>query len=142
MGEPVQNYVKLLAGLSRASRQQARATARGLLTAAGLEEIADEAGGRARTLVEELAEAGRANRALLHKLVADEVDRAASRWGFVRSEDLEELRQELDELRVALIKAVADLSKAEPADTAPESAAEQVPESDAEPEHDHRSEEL
>jgi hypothetical protein len=50
-------------------------------------------------LAEEIWQASRANRELLEKLIVAEVDKAAGRLGFVRSEEFEELRAEVAELR-------------------------------------------
>ncbi len=98
------NYAELLTGLTRASRERAR----GLLAAAGLEDAAADAGERASRLAEEVLQASRANRRLVHTLIGEEMTRAADRWGFVRAEELDDLRREIDELRVALIKASGD----------------------------------
>jgi len=94
------NYLDLIAGLTRASRERARA----VLAAAGLEEAALGAGERAAKVAEEILQAGRANRELVEGLVSEEVARVADRWGFVRSAELEELRREVDVLRVALVR--------------------------------------
>lgn len=99
------NYAELLTELTRASRERARARARGLLAAAGLEDAAADAGERASRLADEVLQASRANRRLVHTLIGEEMARAADRWGFVRAEELADLRREIDELRVALIKA-------------------------------------
>lgn len=98
-------YVEAFTELTRASRERARARARTLLAAAGLEDAAAGAGERAGRLAEEILQASRANRVLVQHLIGEEVTRAADRWGFVRTEELEDLRRELDELRVALVKA-------------------------------------
>ena len=53
-------------------------------------------------LAEEIGNASRANRELLENLIVAEVDKAASRLGFVRAEDLQELRAEVAELRAGV----------------------------------------
>ena len=58
-----------------------------------------EAGERLTKLAEEVGNASRANRELMENLVVAEVDKAATRLGFVRSEELQELRAEVAELR-------------------------------------------
>jgi len=108
MVEAVQNYVNLVTGVTKATRAKALSTARALLAHAGLEGVANEAGDRVSKLAEEIMLASRANRELVENLVAAEVDKAASRWGFVRTDDVEALREEIDELRRSLIRATTD----------------------------------
>ncbi|GAA1429078.1 hypothetical protein GCM10009616_10380 [Microlunatus lacustris] len=103
--EAVQTYVNLVNGLTRATRARARTAARGLLAQAGLEGVADDAEQRVGKLTEEILGAGRANRELLENLVAGEVTKAATRLGFVRSDDLDEVREEIAELRAQLARA-------------------------------------
>lgn len=114
-----QNYGlgNLLNELARANRER-RARARAVLAAAGLEDVLSHAGERAGRLAEELLQASRANRELVENLIGEEVARAADRWGFVRSDELEELRREVDELRVALVKATLQ-GRGDAADTPP-----------------------
>ena len=100
--EAVHTYVNLLSGLSRATLSTARAAARGVLSQVGLEGVADDAERRVSQLTEEILSASRANRQLLENLVASEVTKAAGRWGFVRSEDLDEVREEIAEVRAQL----------------------------------------
>lgn len=105
--EAVQAYVNLVNGLSRATREKARSAAHGLLAQAGLEDVANDAEERVAKLTEEILGAGRANRELLDNLVAAEVTKAASRLGFVRSDDLDEVREEIAELRSQLARGQA-----------------------------------
>ena len=107
VGEGIQNYVDMAAGLTEATKAKARAAAKSLLATAGLEEVAADATDRATKLAEEVLAASRANRELMIKLVAAEVDRAAGRLGFVRSEELDELRRELAEVRMSMAHASA-----------------------------------
>ena len=100
--EAVQTYVNLVSGLSRVTLGTARAAARGVLGQVGLGGVADDAERRVGQLTEEILSASRANRQLLENLVAAEVTKAASRWGFVRSEDLDEVREEIAEVRAQL----------------------------------------
>lgn len=107
MVDAVQSYLNLANVVSRAARAQAVAVARTVLAQSGLEEAAADANERATQLVDEAREARRANRELVENLVAAEVTKAASRFGFVRDEDLDEIREEIAELRVQLKKAQA-----------------------------------
>jgi len=112
--EAVQNYVNMVNGLSKMTRDRALATARALLAHAGLEDVANDASERVSKLAEEIMVASRANRELVENLVAAEVDKAAGRWGFVRTEDVDALREEIAELRLSLARATVDASSARP----------------------------
>jgi polyhydroxyalkanoate synthesis regulator phasin len=102
--EAINNYLHIVSGLSKTTRAKARAAAKAMLAQAGLEGVAVDAGERVGKLAEEIMNAGRANRELLEKVVATEVDKAAARLGFARTSELDSLRQEIAELR----RAVAD----------------------------------
>ena len=105
--EAVQTYVNLVNGLSRATREKAWSAAHGLLAQAGLEGVANDAEKRVAKLTDEILAASRANRELLENLVATEVGKAVGRLGFIRSEDLDEVREEIAELRAQLARAQA-----------------------------------
>ena len=117
VGEQIQNYVNLVGGLTRATRSKASEAAQGLLAAAGLDDVAADAGERVTNLAEEIIAASRANRELLVKLVNTEVDKAAAKIGFARAEDLESLRGEVAELRAVLTEQSARAQTAEAAAT-------------------------
>jgi hypothetical protein len=103
--DAVQSYLNLANAVSRAARAQAVAVARSVLAQSNLEEAAAEANERATKLAEEARDARRANRDLVETLVRTELAKAATRFGFVRSDDLDELREEIAELRAQLKKA-------------------------------------
>ncbi len=107
VGEGIQNYVDMAAGLTKATRAKATAAAKSLLASAGLEEVAADATDRVGKLTEEIMAASRANRELMGKLIAAEVDKAAAKLGFVRAEELDDLRRELAELRMSMAHAAA-----------------------------------
>ena len=115
----VQTYVNLVSGLTRGTRQRARAAARGVLSQVGLEGVADDAEKRVGQLTEEILSASRANRELLENLVAGEVTKVASRLGFVRSDDLDEVREEIAEVRAQLARQERVASGAAAAGTRP-----------------------
>lgn len=97
--ESVQNYVNLVSGLSEATRAGARKGAQEFWSQAGPDGAGDDTGTRVGQLAEEIRNAGRANRELLENLISTEVTRAVRRLGFVRSDDLDEVREEIAELR-------------------------------------------
>ncbi len=99
MAESWQSYANLVGGLARGARERAASTTRALLTSTGLEDVAMNAGERLAKLAEEIWHASRANRELVENLIVAEVDKAAARLGFVRSEEFQELRAEVAELR-------------------------------------------
>ena len=102
MAESWQSYANLVGGLTRSVSERAVSTSRTLLAQAGLEDVALDAGERLTKLAEEVGNASRANRELVENLIAAEVDKAAARLGFVRSEELQELRAEVAELRESI----------------------------------------
>jgi hypothetical protein len=107
VAESWQSYATRVDGLTRSVRERAVTTTRALLAQVGLEDVVVETGERLAKLAEEIGNASRANRELLENLVVAEVDKAAYRLGFVRTEDLEELRVEVAELRAELRAAEA-----------------------------------
>ena len=113
VGEQIQNYVSLVAGVRRATKAKAAEAAQGLLTATGLDDVAADASERVSNLAEEIIAASRANRELLVKMITSEVDKVAARVGFARAEDLEALRAELAELRAILAEQSARAETAE-----------------------------
>lgn len=106
MTETWQAYSNLVGGLTRGVRERAATTTRALLAQVGLEDIVVDTGERFAKLAEEVGLAGRANRELLENLVVAEVDKAATRLGLVRADELQELRHEVAELR-AEVRAAA-----------------------------------
>jgi membrane protein involved in colicin uptake len=108
--EAVQHYVTMVNGLSKMTRAKALSTARMLLVQAGLDEVAADAQERVSKLAEEILQASKANRELIEHVVGAEVDKAASRWGFVRAEELDQLRREITELRLAMAYEAANAS--------------------------------
>jgi hypothetical protein len=102
VAESWQSYANLVGGLTRNVCDRAASPVRDLLVRAGMEEVAVDAWERLTKLAEEVGQAGRANRELLENLVVAEVDKMAARLGFARSEELQELRAEVAELRKEL----------------------------------------
>jgi len=107
VAESWQSYANLVGGVTRSLRGRASASTWALLGQVGLEDAVVDAGERIAKLVEEIGNASRANRELLETLIAGEVDKAASRLGFVRTEDLQQLRDEVAELRAEVQAAAA-----------------------------------
>ena len=114
VAESWQGYANLVGGLTRTARHRVGTTTRVLLAQVGLEDVVVGTGERVAKLAEEIGDASQANRELLENLIVAEVDRAASRLGFVRTEDLQDLRAEVAELR-AEVRAGAEPRTATPA---------------------------
>ena len=102
MAESWQSYATLVSGLARSVRERSTSATRAVLSQTGLEDVAMDAGERLSKLAEEIWHASRANRELLENLIMAEVDKAAARLGFVRSEEFEQLRAEVAELRESI----------------------------------------
>lgn len=115
VSEQIQNYVNLVGGLTKATKTKATEAAQGLLSATHLDEVASGASGKVSNLAEEILAASRANRELFAKTISAEVDKAASRLGFARTEDLEAVREEIAELRAALVEQAARAEAAQAA---------------------------
>ena len=107
-----QSYVDLITGVRRATQEKAAAAAQGLLAQAGLDEVAADAQQRVHRLTEEIVVAGRANRSMLQDLVRAEIEKALTRVGFARTEDLDQLRRESDELQARVDDLEADARSA------------------------------
>ncbi|MGO1973207.1 MAG: histone H1-like repetitive region-containing protein [Propionibacteriaceae bacterium] len=110
--DAIQSYVQAATGLSRTTRKKAMDTARGLLAQTGLDEVADTATGRVTQLADEIMTASKVNRELLETLVAGEIEKATTRLGLVRREDLDALRAEVKELRLGLAHESAQAPRA------------------------------
>jgi formate dehydrogenase assembly factor FdhD len=76
-----------------------------------LEGVATEASERVTKLAEEIMNASRTNRELLQHFVTTEVDKAATRLGFARAEEVEALREEIASLRTQLNEATMRVGK-------------------------------
>jgi hypothetical protein len=105
VSEAFQNYIDMVTGVTKSTQAKATATARAVLKQAGLEDMATEASERVAQLTEEIINASRANRELLQRFVTAEVDKAAARLRFARTDEVEALRDEIAGLRAQLREA-------------------------------------
>jgi polyhydroxyalkanoate synthesis regulator phasin len=115
VAESWQSYANLVGGVTRNLGGRASARTWALLGQVRLEDAVVDTGERIAKLVEEISNASRANRELLENLIVGEVDKAASRLGFVRTEELQELRAEVAELRAEVQAAARPRSTTRPA---------------------------
>ena len=115
MTEVFQTYINMVTGVTKSTQAKASATARAMFKQAGLEDLAAEASERVTKLAEEIMNASRVNRELLQNFVDTEVDKATSRLGFARADDVQALRAEIASLRAQLDEAVAHGAQSRPA---------------------------
>lgn len=120
--DALQGYAQLASGLTKATRDKAVATAKVLLSQAGLGDVAADAETKVNKLADELIATSKANRKLLGHFVAAEVDKAVQRLGLAKMSDLEELRADLTAL-VAASAAGVTPSPATPPPPSPAAAA-------------------
>ena len=113
MTEAFQAYINMVTGITKTTQAKAAATARALLKQAGLDDVASEASERVNKLAEEIINASRTNRELLQNFVTAEVNKAATRLGFARAEEIEALRDEIASLRTQLNEATLRAARAE-----------------------------
>jgi polyhydroxyalkanoate synthesis regulator phasin len=109
--EALQSYAQLASGLTKTSREKALATAKALLSQAGLGEVAADAGDRVSKLADEIVATSKANRLLLTQFVDSEVTKAVGRLGLAKASEVDELREEVAALRVAATAAMAAASE-------------------------------
>jgi hypothetical protein len=106
----LQSYLRIVRGLGLMAKDRAASGAHIFLARAGLDDAATDAGERLTKLVDEVSLAGRANREMLDRFIAIEVERASERLGFVRATELTDLRTDLAALRIELNVLRAELA--------------------------------
>jgi polyhydroxyalkanoate synthesis regulator phasin len=101
--DAVRGYVQLASGLTEVTKQKAQAAAKALLQQTG----ADALTSRASELADEIVATSKSNRQLLQAIVANEVEGAVARLGFVRSEEVAALTRRVKALETELAEAHA-----------------------------------
>ncbi|WP_329002066.1 phasin family protein [Kribbella sp. NBC_00709] len=109
--DAVRGYVQLANGLTEVTKQKAQAAAKALLQQTG----ADALTTRVSDLADEIVATSKSNRQLLQAIVANEVEGAVARLGFVRSEEVAALTRRVKTLETEL----ADAHAAAPVHAAP-----------------------
>jgi polyhydroxyalkanoate synthesis regulator phasin len=92
--DALRGYVQLANGLTEVTRQRAQQAAKALLQQTG----ADALTTKVTDLADEIVATSKSNRQLLQAIVANEVEGAVSRLGFVRSEEVGVLERRVDRL--------------------------------------------
>jgi polyhydroxyalkanoate synthesis regulator phasin len=113
--DAVRGYVQLANGLTEVTKQRAQAAAKALLQQTG----ADTLTTKVSDLADEIVATSKSNRQLLQAIVANEVEGAVARLGFVRAEEVAALTRRVKALETELDEAhdaAASSSVAAPVD--------------------------
>ena len=105
--DAVRGYVQLASGLTEVTKQKAQAAAKALLQQTG----ADALTSKVSDLADEIVATSKSNRQLLQAIVANEVEGAVARLGFVRSEEVAALTRRVKALETELAEAHAAASE-------------------------------
>jgi polyhydroxyalkanoate synthesis regulator phasin len=120
--DALRGYVQLANGLTEVSRQKAQAAAKALLQQTGADALTSGLTTRVSDLADEIVATSKSNRQLLQAIVANEVEGAVARLGFVRSEEVAALTRRVEGLE----RELADANDALASATAPAPAAASV----------------
>jgi polyhydroxyalkanoate synthesis regulator phasin len=101
--DAVRGYVQLANGLTEVTRQRAQHAAKALLQQTG----ADALTTKVSDLADEIVATSKSNRQLLQAIVANEVEGAVARLGFVRTEEVAALSRRVEGLERELADAQA-----------------------------------
>jgi polyhydroxyalkanoate synthesis regulator phasin len=119
--DALRGYVQLANGLTEVTRQRAQQAAKALLQQTGADALTSGLTGKVTDLADEIVATSKSNRKLLQAIVANEVEGAVARLGFVRSEEVaaltrrvEGLERELADANDALASATAPVAAAAP----------------------------
>jgi polyhydroxyalkanoate synthesis regulator phasin len=126
--DALRGYVQLANGLTEVTRQRAQQAAKALVQQTGADALTSGLTNRVTDLADEIVATSKSNRQLLQAIVANEVEGAVARLGFVRSEEVAALTRRVEGLERELAdanEAVAAATAATPNGAA--SAAEAAP---------------
>ena len=116
--DALRGYVQLASGLTEVTKQRAQQAAKALLQQTGADALTSGLTAKVTDLADEIVATSKSNRQLLQAIVANEVEGAVARLGFVRSEEVAALTRRLNTLEQELADATASAAAA-PAQTAP-----------------------
>jgi polyhydroxyalkanoate synthesis regulator phasin len=103
--DALRGYVQLANGLTEVTRQRAQQAAKALLQQTGADALTSGLTGKVTDLADEIVATSKSNRKLLQAIVANEVEGAVARLGFVRSEEVAALTRRVDGLERELADA-------------------------------------
>jgi polyhydroxyalkanoate synthesis regulator phasin len=122
--DALRGYVQLANGLTEVTRQRAQQAAKALLQQSGADALTSGVTARVSDLADEIVATSKSNRQLLQAIVANEVEGAVAKLGFVRVEEVSALSRRIETLEREVARAhaaTADLSA--PAAPAPAASA-------------------
>jgi polyhydroxyalkanoate synthesis regulator phasin len=122
--DALRGYVQLANGLTEVTRQRAQQAAKALLQQSGADALTSGVTARVSELADEIVATSKSNRQLLQAIVANEVEGAVAKLGFVRVEEVSALSRRIETLEREVARAhaaTADLSA--PAAPAPAASA-------------------
>ncbi|GAB3836812.1 phasin family protein [Kribbella italica] len=102
--DALRGYVQLANGLTEVTRQRAQQAARALLQQTGADALTSGLTTKVTDLADEIVATSKSNRQLLQAIVANEVEGAVSRLGFVRQEEVGVLSRRVDKLEKELVE--------------------------------------
>jgi polyhydroxyalkanoate synthesis regulator phasin len=117
--DALRGYVQLANGLTEVTKQRAQQAAKALLQQTGADALTAGVTTKVSDLAEEIVATSKSNRQLLQAIVANEVEGAVARLGFVRSEEVAALSRRVDGLERELAEANDALVTATAASSAP-----------------------
>jgi polyhydroxyalkanoate synthesis regulator phasin len=117
--DALRGYVQLANGLTEVTKQRAQQAAKALLQQTGADALTSGVTTKVSDLAEEIVATSKSNRQLLQAIVANEVEGAVARLGFVRSEEVAALSRRVDGLERELADANDALVAASVAASAP-----------------------
>lgn len=100
--DALRGYVQLASGLTEVTRQRAQAAAKALIQQTGAESLTTGLTTKVSDLAEEIVATSKSNRQLLQAIVANEVEGAVAKLGFVRAEEVAALARRIDSLEKEL----------------------------------------
>lgn len=103
--DALRGYVQLANGLTEVTRQRAQQAAKALLQQTGAETLTTGLTTKVGDLADEIVATSKSNRQLLQAIVANEVEGAVARLGFVRAEEVAALSRRLEGLERELAEA-------------------------------------
>ena len=109
--DALRGYVQLASGLTEVTRQKAQAAAKALLQQTGADSLTTGLTSKVSELTDEIVATSKSNRQLLQAIVANEVEGAVARLGFVRSEEVAALTRRVKALETELAEAHAAASE-------------------------------
>ncbi|TCM38652.1 phasin family protein [Kribbella sp. VKM Ac-2568] len=121
--DAVRGYIQLASGLTEVTKQRAQQAAKALAQQTGADTLTTGLSTKVSDLADEIVATSKSNRQLLQAIVANEVEGAVARLGFVRSEEVAALTRRVESLE----RELADADEAETVHAASAPFAEPAP---------------